>query len=329
MERDPGTATAHWRRRAAVSGHRSRVASCCVGSAGCASARASGRLVSAQAERGATLTEPEQHLCVIGNKPHPAEVGNLCRGHYGRLSDTIRDIETQTLELSAVPSMAVVSGRGGSLASHRSPARIDVLTLTDRRRNAAGLGADWDHTRYDDTPEVLDTLGSWARMVREERGFTMTGHATVVSESETLTRNLDWLAEQQWVDEMFDDLRKLLTILKRVNGDPDDKPAGRCYLPQADGVCGGAIWIDSVAAHAACGRCGETWDGRQIANLNWEMERAKRPTASDGTVMETLDELARKHNCDRATMRRRLNRNGARSLAGYFDPAAAVEKVSA
>jgi len=266
------------------------------------------------------LTEPEQHLCVIGNKPHPAEVGNLCRGHYGRLSDTIRDIETQTLELSAVPSMAVVSGRGGSLASHRSPARIDVLTLTDRRRNAAGLGADWDHTRYDDTPEVLDTLGSWARMVREERGFTTDGHATVVSESETLTRNLEWLAEQQWVDEMYDDLRKLLTVLKRVNGDPDDKPAGRCYLPQADGVCGGAIWIDSVAAHAACGRCGQTWDGRQIAHLNIALDEAKRPRDANGVPMRTARELAADRNERVTAIRRRLHRAKVKPIDGQWYP---------
>ena len=268
----------------------------------------------------ATLTEPEQHLCVIGNKPHPAEVGNLCRGHYGRLSDTIRDIETQTLELSAVPSMAVVSGRGGSLASHRSPARIDVLTLTDRRRNAAGLGADWDHTRYDDTPEVLDTLGSWARMAREERGFTMTGHATVVSESETLTRNLEWLAEQHWVDEMYDDLRKLLTVLKRVNGDPDDKPAGRCYLPQADGVCGGAIWIDSVAAHAACGRCGQTWDGRQITHLYEQLMLDRIPVTADGRRMVTPTELAKQHGVPVATIRVWAHRAGMTSTLGYYPP---------
>lgn len=310
------------------------------------------------------MTEPADHLCAIGNRPHPAEAGHLCNNHYGKLADTIRDIVIETEQLSAVPSMAITNSRGGTLASHRAPARLDVLTLTDRRRNAAGLG-DWDHTRYDDTPEVLDTLGSWARVVREERGLTMwpttpvrvraltapyigpfclrCDHptcdrmtffldveipTTVTTESSLLTKHLAWIAEQAWVDEAYDELRKLLSTLKRVNGDPDDKPIGRCYLPQHDGTCNGPIWLDTIQAIAHCGHCGEYWTGTQLAHLNWEMEMARRPHI-DGQPMRTVAELAQTHSTTQLAMRRRLNRNGAQSHDGYYDPRLADEKVSA
>lgn len=273
------------------------------------------------------MTDPADHLCAIGNRPHPAEAGHLCNNHYGKLADTIRDIVLETEQLSAVPSMAITNSRGGSLASHRAPARLDVLTLTDRRRNAAGLG-DWDHTRYDDTPEVLDTLGSWARVVREERGLMSDGAAYVTTEAALLTKHLSWIAEQPWVDEAYDELRKLLTTLKRVNGDPDDKPIGRCYLPQHDGTCNGPIWLDTIQAVAHCGHCGEHWTGTQLAHLNWEMEMARRPHV-DGQPMRTVAELAQTHSTTQLAMRRRLNRNGACSVDGYYDPRLADEKVSA
>lgn len=277
----------------------------------------------------------DTQTCIIGNRPHGAEIGLLCNGHYARMSDTIRDIVTQTEQLSAVPSMAVQSGRGGSLASHRSPARLDVLALTDRRRNAAGLG-DWDSTRYDDTPEVLDVLGSWGRIVweecpalRDEHGLprARTGAVTVVGEAQLLTTHREWMAGQNWIDEAFDDLRALLTVLKRVNGDPEDKPAAKCDRPQGDGPCNGPIWIDSVAAVARCGRCETEWSGATLVYLQKQMEHKPRPKTEDGRDWLSKAELAKKRKVSEATIPVWAHRAGLASVEGYYHPDLASPSV--
>ncbi len=215
------------------------------------------------------MTDPG--LCVLGTRPHRADPGLLlCAAHLDRLADTLRTIEDEAIHLETRPSMAIRYDHGsGGLASERSPARIDAIVLRDRRRGTGiPTTGEPDVWGYDETPSVLETLHSWARLVREERGLagpTRRGERarvarkvsigpfcedcvhsscevlsfwleipeepTITGERDLLTRHLSWIAAQPWVDEMNDELRKLAAHLKRVNGTQSDKPVGRCYLP--------------------------------------------------------------------------------------------------
>lgn len=120
------------------------------------------------------MTEPQTtRTCAAtpGCRRNP-DAGLICRGHLERLGGILWDIEDQAAALSSVPSMAVRSGRSGSLASHRSPAVLDAIVATDPRRGQLRWGSpDFDDAGLDDTASVLETLHSWARMVREERGM--------------------------------------------------------------------------------------------------------------------------------------------------------------
>jgi hypothetical protein len=111
--------------------------------------------------------------CAIGDKPHAAVVGLLCDNHFTKLGAILRDVEDQAAMLSAVPSMQIATGtRGGSLASHRAPARLDVIVANDRRRGTGiPVSGEPDPWGFDDTASILDVLHSWARVVREERGL--------------------------------------------------------------------------------------------------------------------------------------------------------------
>jgi hypothetical protein len=274
--------------------------------------------------------EYEAGRCVIGERAHGADVGLLCRGHLEKLGAILRDIEDQAAMLDARPSMQIRTGSGkGSLASERAPARLDVLVHTDRRRGTGKSETDDDALAAGETLPILDVLHSWARIVREERDLADPETVTVTGERDVLSRHLEWVAEQAWVDEAYGDLRKLLGQLKGSNGTQDDKPVGRCYLPADVGECGGPIWVDMAAGHAHCGRCKEVWDGPQLAMLSWELERARRPKDENGEPLWTAQEVATKHRVKVGTIAVWAHRLGVVSTGGYYDPRLFPDKASA
>ena len=289
-----------------------------------------------------------------------ADVGYLCIGHLERLAATLRDIEDEATHLDPVPSLAVHPGRGkGSLASERAPARLDVLAFLDpqtrqwtrdtqprymppapkaygpwclfcEHETCTAWRAGRPRDLHDDEADagsdrLMSTLGvlhGWARVVREDRELAQPDQVTVTGERDLLSRHLDWCAAQPFIDEMYAELRQLRASLKALNGTEDDKPVGRCYLPAADGVCGGPIWLDTAAGHAHCGRCRATWDGERIAALKWELDMAKRPKGEDGNPMLTAQEIATRRGLSVNAVRLTLSRNGARVVDGrYYDPA--------
>ena len=245
------------------------------------------------------MSEPTTRACVVHSKPTEARHGLLCTVHFDRLADMLREVEEQAAILSAVPSMAIRTGSGGgSLASERAPARLDVLVHLDSRRGTGKSETEDDELAAGKTLPVLDVLHSWARVVREERGFASRSAVTVSGERDILTRALDWIAEQSWCDEMYAEVRQLVGQLKAANGTQPEKPVGRCYLPNETGVCDGPIWVDDAAGHAHCGRCKATWDGPQLAMLSFELEQqraeAARPKTEDGRRMLTAEEMCSK-----------------------------------
>lgn len=306
------------------------------------------------------MTDYETGRCVIGAKPHSAEIGYLCRHHLDRLATMLREIEDEATHLDARPSMAMRTGGGrGSLASERAPARLDVLAFLDpqtrqwtrdeqprytppapkaygpwclfcnhetcvawRTGRPRDLHDDEADAGSDRLMSTLGVLNGWARVIREDRDLEPPERVTITGERDTLSRHLEWCAAQPFIDEMYAELRQLRAALKSLNGNEDDKPVGRCYLPTDDGECGGPIWIDDVAGHAHCGKCGQTWDGNQLYRLQFELELMKRPKGEDGQPMLTAEEIATRRGLSVNAVRLRLSRNGAKVVpGGYYDPA--------
>jgi hypothetical protein len=300
--------------------------------------------------------------CVIGQREHPAAAGYLCLGHLERLGVMLRDIEEESIHLDARPSMAIRTGSGkGSLASERAPVRLDVLAFRDPRTRRwepdkepayvppqpkrfgpwclfcehescmawrAGRRRDLHDDEHDAGSDrvasVLDELHNWARLVREERELNSPDHVTLTGERALLTRQLDWCAEQPWIDEFYTDMKALLSQLQSVNGTLPEKPVGRCYLPAEAGECGGPIWMDVVLGEARCGACGASWTGHQLAMLNFELERAQqeavRPRTPDGRRMLTAGELAQKLGTTVGNVRVMAHRDHVTAVDGHYDP---------
>lgn len=219
-----------------------------------------------------------------------ADLGHSCRGHFERLGTMLREVEDQAAILSAAPSMQQRSGPGGGApAFTRAPARLDVLVHNDRRSVPAGerppgpacatcwhgscidirAWIDAYDARATDQLSILDVLHSWARLVREERALSEPDEVTVMSERAVLTRWLEWIVEQDWIDEAYADIRNLLAQLKGVNGTAELRPksVGLCPTLLEDGECGGRLWPDEGRGEVTCGHCGRIFDRGELRHL--------------------------------------------------------------
>lgn len=297
------------------------------------------------------MSEESTTGCVVHSKPAEARHGLLCTAHFDRLADMLREIEEQAALLSTTPSMAVRTGSaGGSLASQRSPARLDAIVARDPRRGDIYANVNFDEWGMDETLSVLETLHSICRQVREERRLTAPSTVTITGERDFLTRQLPWLAEQPYIDETYDILRSLLHQLRSTNGHRPDRPLTRCVLPTVHGLCGGDVWEQEVeqvvdlngsrwrmsvpGGPAICGSCGASWvtdADKARLKLMIEQEHAERtrPRTEDGRQMVTAAELQVRLQLKPGAFRQRVHRLGIVSIDGYYDPDQFEDKATA
>jgi hypothetical protein len=319
--------------------------------------------------------------CVVCTKPRESEHGLLCVGHYTHLAAMLRDIQDQAAVIDLAPSMAQqTDSGGGSLASERAPLRMTALAFLDPQTRRwtpdiepkpelpaakaigpwclfcehetcmawrAGRQRDQHNDEHDAGSErlmsVLGVLHSWARIVREDRELSAPNRVTVTSERDLLSRNLEWIAGEPWIDECYSDLRELLESLKALNHTEDDKPAGTCFLLTETGACGGRIWRKEEArvvwrvmddrcsrepvtlndGPAYCERCNTKWEGEDLARLNLILEQQKaelaRPMTADGRPMLTAAELCSKLGMRWGTLRTKASRLGVKAVRGHYD----------
>lgn len=320
--------------------------------------------------------------CVVCTKPREAHIGLLCTAHHQRLAEILRAVEEEAILLDSRPSMAQRPGfGGGGLASEKVPALLSVIAYRDRRTKRwepetepsyippppksigpwcllcdhetctawrAGRRRDLHDDEHDAgsaaLASVLEEIHNWARLTREERGLSAPPTVTVTGERDLLSRQLDWVAEQPWVDEMFNDMRKILGQLQEANKTKPERPAGSCFLLTETGVCGGKIWrretqqqawraladrcvaesVKTADGPAYCDTCGQEWDGADLDRLNLILEQAKReaarPTTEDGRRMLTVEEMAAERSSTHNAIRLRLSKVGARAVDGHYDP---------
>lgn len=233
--------------------------------------------------------------------------------------------------LNPVPSMQVTLDHGGGgLASQLSPARLDVIVHRDPRHGTGKSEDDDDVRAGGSTASALYVLHTWANEVRAGRNITrptvtvrlgwvrsprgpVCAHAcghescghwvtdtvralpTVRGERDLLTRNLDWIARQDWAGDFYRDIHSLRDQLRRANGTAPPAPLpGRCpnVIEERKGKrveCGGPLWpvkpMHTSGAEAwtgaspsaiRCESCTRRWEGpSQVARLVLMIEQSR------------------------------------------------------
>lgn len=294
--------------------------------------------------------------CVLGDsdKPHPAAVGSFaCESHRDRLYDELRGILDTVARIAIRPAATGTpgGGRSGTLASQRSLLDLESLAL-------AGPIAPGEITTSDgwDEHHPVAVVGSWARLVREERAITPpAGPASLTTDVDLLIRQLDWCCAQPWIDDMAAELGDSFARVRRADPDrhrPGDE--GRCPIvgDGPAGTCGGRLqrdrgtvpWlvradrcervaVDAPAGPIRCQRCGATWatesDEARLRVMRADVARdALRPRTDDGRPMLTAAELAQQHGIKVSAVRMRLSRAGMRAVNGHYDPDALKRPTS-
>jgi hypothetical protein len=313
--------------------------------------------------------------CVITDREHEAHHGYLCDGHYERLRATLREIEFEAEHLDAAPSMAVRLGNGHSgLASERANGRLNVVAMNDKRttpHHARPAGPScptcWHDTcivirRWQDAYDaqavelmsVLGTLHQWGRIVREERDMSGPERITITGERDWLDRQLVWCGEQPWIDELYDDMHKLLRQVQALNATGPDKAYCTCPVITGGQPCRGEVWVhdelqpvwrrywDRCAATweqapgaAVCNTCGASWaspaeKARLKRMVSDAADELSRPCTEDGEPMLTAEELVAQGLASSAgNVRVIAHRNGVVSVGGYYDPRLFGDRASA
>lgn len=208
--------------------------------------------------------------CLLDRAPTPAAVGRLCEGHLQAVASLLFDIEDQAAELDPVPSCQQTDGsRGATLASHRAPARLNVLVHRDPR-----IGTGWaedDDTAHaaGRTLSVLGTLTRYADRARTEQRITPDPEWTITTERRLLTAQLPHIAGQPWVRQLHRDLVRLHAQLLHINhlAEPKAKHVGICPTLIGATECGGRLWLDEAEGGVYCDRCPRLFGDRELRHL--------------------------------------------------------------
>lgn len=296
------------------------------------------------------MTETQATVrCVIGDpeKPHAASPGlYVCGGHRSHLYEQLRGIVDTVARIAIRPAATgrPGAGRPGTLASQRSLLDLESLAL-------AGPIAPGQITTTDgwDEHHPVAVVGSWARLVREERRITPPdGPVSLTVDVDLLIRQLDWCCAQPWIDDMAGELGDSFARVHRADPDrhrPGDE--GRCPIvgDGPHGTCGGRLqrdrgtvpWVirhdrceriavDAPAGPIRCQRCGATWatpeEEARLRVMRADAARdALRPRTDRGRPMLTAQELVdRGHVTSLSNVRVKAHRRGIVSVDGHYDP---------
>ena len=198
--------------------------------------------------------------------PKPATNGHLCDHHHRQLGYTLTDIVDTAALLPAFlePGTAVDDGQQvkGKRIDPPAPIRLDVVAILDPRTIAKYPG---------DLIPVLGILNTWATLIREQRNYPKPQTpTTILSETQTIHRNLDWAITQDWITDLHTELRDIKHALHSAIGDHAPRPVGTCPVihPDTDTECQGKLYQDRYGGMSVtCHKCGETWGETELRRL--------------------------------------------------------------
>lgn len=232
----------------------------------------------------------DQSTCLHCDRRATAPPALLCPACATRLDKTLAELATAYPRLDARPGAtgAHSGARGTPGFGSRSPARVDVLSLTDGRRSAA--------PEQHENAGVPAVVAWWADRCREDGLLPLRRvRADVPSECEAIRKVLGAVVCRWWVAELVAGVEQALWRVRHALGELEPTvPLGGCpILPEdvaplwtlayhdlsprlarmvCDGLlaehgCGGQVRARAFGETARCQACGMRWDTRAELRL--------------------------------------------------------------
>jgi hypothetical protein len=199
-------------------------------------------------------------LCVTCSTPAKSRRApdgyRTCDSCADRIREALQEIPGQYTRFTAVEALLPQvgeDGRRGPGFGSRSPARDVIIALTDRRTT-------W--TADDRLHNPVNVLHSWALMVREEVGERPSGDLVDIhADAALLVRRLDHITRQEWVGDLWREVRETVDQLRTLAGEPHPVPIGRCpVIPEGETKeCGTPLFAPVYGDTIRCRGCGEEW----------------------------------------------------------------------
>lgn len=213
-----------------------------------------------------------------GDDWHPATTegpSKLCDQCENRLHTWLTKIPDIYAILPSFLEHGTTETNPGSKATKSAdvpaPMRLDIVDMLDTRygRHWNGLAPTTDRRG------TIGTLKVHTDRLREERPLTGPHRDTVSEACALLDRHRLWLAEQHWVEFLYEDVRVLYRQLSDATGDYRRPPVGRCHIDtDDDGTCGGPLHANQYGG-VHCGKCGTTWDADHLRTLGLAQAQAQ------------------------------------------------------
>jgi hypothetical protein len=190
----------------------------------------------------------------------------VCSPCVDRMRATLRAIPAALVVLREGSMQRERTGETGRAGTREAPlpCRIDTLNLIGPA--ATGTVHDPHGDQIGQRP-ISDVLGSWVRLVCEERRINGPERWTEVALSGWLASQLGFAATQGWVAEMAGELRDLTWAIKgiarvEVRTRAISRPCPRCQMM--------TLSRTDHDAYTRCSECGTAWTD---AELNADAER--------------------------------------------------------
>jgi len=202
-----------------------------------------------------------------GNRITTEARSNLCAHCEDRLHQWLRKIPDHYALLPTFLEHGTTDRNPESKTSKApdppAPMRLDIIDLLDTR-----LGRIWNGTApAHDRRGVLGTLRAHAERIIDERHLTTKVPETVTTACALLDRHRLWTAEQDWIRELYTEVKQLHRTLSDAVGDYRRPPVGRCHVDTDQGTrCNGNLHANPYGG-VRCARCQATWDATHLRQL--------------------------------------------------------------
>jgi hypothetical protein len=213
---------------------------------------------------------------------HPTQTtapDRICRSCDNRLHGWLADIPDNYALLPRFLEHGTTERNPESVATKRAfapaPMRLEIIDLLDTR-----LGRIWNGTApASDRRGTIGTLQAHVEHLATDRNLTNIPYPlTVVGACKLLQRHRIWLIRQDWIEDLYAELKTLHRQLSDAVGDYRRPPVGHCHVEHNAGTCGGLLFANTYGG-VRCAKCGAVWDADHLRLLGIAQAESEQESA--------------------------------------------------